>query len=543
MADQELVDMIFSGYSKSADLRNADLRNANLEGVDFRSANLRGANLKNAELEGANFRDASLQIAILQRADLTNVDLRGTNLQYADFTGAILKGANLLGADLRGADLSDTDLVANLQGVKYDASTIWPRGFKPPAESRMASRALANRAAKSNPTKKTKKTKIVEMIMSGEGAGADLRKVNLKGADLKGANLRRTDFRDANLQGADLEGANLRNVLLEGANLQVANLTKANLSGSDLSRVKFRDVELRNADLRGAYLNDANFYSSDLNKANLSGATLSGANFKLSDLRGAILDDIKYDDSTKWPRGFTPPAESRMASRRSRMASQDDSTMISTFTFSIPLVWETYGGELMADSPAAKGKRISPSERLFFGEDEESVVRVSYDIPKAGKMSIRVMESIPPELLPPKQKVNHEETDDMLFGEISTYKKLVRPDDITEGIYVNGFDVDDMKGEYIALLNRRTGMVMVVLMNGLQRAAMKDNLRPSKITGSGFMVPKDAFRLIYKGIPELTLEQFPEVLEAALTKVEVDVDADDYGDDYGGGGEYEDFPY
>ena len=218
----------------------------------------------------------------------------------------------------------------------------------------------------------------------------------------------------------------------------------------------------------------------------------------------------------------------------------DESNMISAFTFSIPLVWETYGGELMEDSPAAKGKIKGPSEYMFTGEESDYAVRVSYEIPKAGKMSIQVTDSIPAEYLPPKQKVNHEETDDMLLWEVNTHRELVHPDDVTSGVYVNGYDIDDRKGEHIALLNRRTGMVMVMLMDGLQRITTKSNLYPSKITGSGFMVPKDAFRLIYKGIPELTLEQLPEVLEAVLTRVEVadDDDSVDYRDEMP-----DDFPY
>ena len=46
------------------------------------------------------------------------------NLSRADLTEANLKGANLNGANLGRADLS---------GVKYDAATVWPVGFTPPA--------------------------------------------------------------------------------------------------------------------------------------------------------------------------------------------------------------------------------------------------------------------------------------------------------------------------------------------------------------------------------------------------------------------------
>jgi uncharacterized protein YjbI with pentapeptide repeats len=63
----------------------------------------------------------------------------------ANLQGVDLRNANLKGAILTGADLTDADLTrANLQGVKYDANTVWPQGFTPPAESRMASRVSRN---------------------------------------------------------------------------------------------------------------------------------------------------------------------------------------------------------------------------------------------------------------------------------------------------------------------------------------------------------------------------------------------------------------
>ena len=71
------------------------------------------------------------------------------------------------------------------------------------------------------------------------GAGADLRRADLRRADLFGANLR-----DANLFGANLRDANL-----SGADLSGADLRRANLSGADLRRANLRGADLRGADL------------------------------------------------------------------------------------------------------------------------------------------------------------------------------------------------------------------------------------------------------------------------------------------------------
>jgi hypothetical protein len=89
-----------------------------------------------------------------------------------------------------------------------------------------------------------------------------------------GANLTRAD-----LTGADLTGANLTGANLTGANLTRANLTWAHLSGADLTR--------------------ANLTGADLTGANLTGANLSGAN---------------WNEYTRWPAGYTPPAADAQAS-------------------------------------------------------------------------------------------------------------------------------------------------------------------------------------------------------------------------------------
>ena len=75
-----------------------------------------------------------------------------------------------------------------------------------------------------------------------------------------------------------------------GLNCRGVNLTGANLRGADL----------RGADLNGADLWGANLYMADLQAADLEDAWLDEAN----------LTGTKYDNTTIWPKGFTPPPSS-----------------------------------------------------------------------------------------------------------------------------------------------------------------------------------------------------------------------------------------
>ena len=111
------------------DLQGQNLAELQLAGADFAYANLSHSDLSRAELSMADF----------DRADLTGANLTRTNLTGATFSvdeylddpnqpGAKLDRANLKGANLTGADLNKTSLT----DIYYDASTIWPTGFRPP---------------------------------------------------------------------------------------------------------------------------------------------------------------------------------------------------------------------------------------------------------------------------------------------------------------------------------------------------------------------------------------------------------------------------
>jgi hypothetical protein len=134
----DLLISVEGGTLVGADLAGTNLSWANLRGADLRRARLRGASLPSADLEGADLEGADLEGANLTRANLEGANLEGAALTTADLRSATLQHASLRGADLRGADLrgAGSHVPANLHradltGARYDASTRWPRGFKP----------------------------------------------------------------------------------------------------------------------------------------------------------------------------------------------------------------------------------------------------------------------------------------------------------------------------------------------------------------------------------------------------------------------------
>ena len=135
--------------------------------------------------------------------------------------------------------------------------------------------------------------------------GADLRSANLIGADLRGANLIGADLRGANLSDADLRGADLRSANLISADLIGANLSDADLSDADLRSANLISADLIGANLIGADLSDADLRGADLRSANLIGANLIGANLRgahlsSADLNRADLENIIWDEETRW---------------------------------------------------------------------------------------------------------------------------------------------------------------------------------------------------------------------------------------------------
>ncbi|MFZ4657772.1 MAG: pentapeptide repeat-containing protein [Caldilineaceae bacterium] len=183
LTNVDLHDSLLGGANfVKAKLTNVQLQGANLAGLNFSEAGMTGANLERTVLAGAALSRADLSGATLVQSDLTGAwlnltnlvganvteadlggssligaELASTNLQGANLAGTILIGAQLHGANLRSTNLQDartlltqlppralqldplllelTELQrtallqdAHLEGIAFDARTIWPDG-------------------------------------------------------------------------------------------------------------------------------------------------------------------------------------------------------------------------------------------------------------------------------------------------------------------------------------------------------------------------------------------------------------------------------
>jgi hypothetical protein len=150
-------------------------------------------------------------------------------------------------------------------------------------------------------------------------AGAELYEANLQGANLEKANLQGAVLTRANLTGANLGGANLQGAGLDRANLQGASLREANIRGANLWEGNLQGAILGNANLQGAILWEANLREAALVDAKLQGADLRGPKTADGFTLGAkgltswqVAGAAYWDETTKWPEGFSPPAPRRL---------------------------------------------------------------------------------------------------------------------------------------------------------------------------------------------------------------------------------------
>jgi uncharacterized protein YjbI with pentapeptide repeats len=132
-------------------------------------------------------------------------------------------------------------------------------------------------------------------------------------SDLAGATLVEAMVVDGDLSGVNLVNADLTNADLFGAKLCNANLAGAKLKGANLTNALLTDVDFGDANgtwLPAAWAPDLGFTvhgKVNLSDADLAGADLSGAR----NLADAMLYNIYYNESTKWPPGFQPKDPSR----------------------------------------------------------------------------------------------------------------------------------------------------------------------------------------------------------------------------------------
>jgi uncharacterized protein YjbI with pentapeptide repeats len=141
------------------------------------------------------------------------------------------------------------------------------------------------------------------IVLNWDGQ-ARLREFDLSGRDLSGLDLAGADLTHANLENTTLAWANL-----SGAVLRRADLVRSNLSNTDLSR-----ADMSSANLYGANLSSANLSGATLSRTKLMEVTLCDVDLRGANLRGAYLIAVdlhrtRYNNQTRWPDGFIPPAD------------------------------------------------------------------------------------------------------------------------------------------------------------------------------------------------------------------------------------------
>lgn len=185
--------------------------------------------------------------------DLSGLSLRYVILQNYDFMKCVLENVDFTGADLTNSILRDVDLTS----IKYNEHTIWEN----------AKYNFATKFPKEfNPRKYSMK-------------------LYLKEENLEGCMLKEKDMSEAILIKTNLHRADLEMTKLEKANLKETVLKAANLKGAILKEV---------------YLFRTNFESAILEGAIIQPSFFNNINLKYANLKGANLENIKYDDETKW---------------------------------------------------------------------------------------------------------------------------------------------------------------------------------------------------------------------------------------------------
>jgi hypothetical protein len=88
-----------------------------------------------------------------------------------------------------------------------------------------------------------------------------------------------------------------------GADLSRLDLSFLELSYVDLSRADLNHTNLKSARLCAANLSDCDLSFTDLSSADLTDANLCGANLGGANLQATILENIQYNEQTRFPRG------------------------------------------------------------------------------------------------------------------------------------------------------------------------------------------------------------------------------------------------
>ncbi|UZX04015.1 pentapeptide repeat-containing protein [Arthrobacter sp. CDRTa11] len=137
------------------------------------------------------------------------------------------------------------------------------------------------------------------------------------GMDLAGQNLSGLELQNSDLINSDLSGADLQATSLQGSILSGADMSRTKLEAAGLERASLVTTDLRSAQARGSDLTDAVMWGADVSGANFVLAAMNGTDFRVSGIESAELinsdgESVCYDENTKWPEGYQPPAMNRV---------------------------------------------------------------------------------------------------------------------------------------------------------------------------------------------------------------------------------------
>lgn len=112
---------------------------------------------------------------------------------------------------------------------------------------------------------------------------------------------KRLDFSMRRIVDLDLGGRDLSDVDFSGTSFVRVNLQGANMDHTDVSKALFAECPMQRVRLTNADASCAVFREIDF-----SGADFSGSNFFCAALEGAVLDDVRDDDNTRFFRLACP---------------------------------------------------------------------------------------------------------------------------------------------------------------------------------------------------------------------------------------------
>lgn len=188
-----------------------------------------------SSLSGRDLRFADFSGSTLTGADLSDAVLDGTSFRQAHVAGATLDRADLTNASLDDADFTGTSLhAARFNGASFDHA-----------------------------------------ILKGARMGA---------ADLAGAQIL-----NAQLQGVSLAAANLTDAAIKWTHLEGADLAGARLDRALVFQSFLGGAALDSATLAGAHLQESDFSAASLVAVDLAGARLERNNYRLLDIRDAVI--------------------------------------------------------------------------------------------------------------------------------------------------------------------------------------------------------------------------------------------------------------